>query len=114
LVLIGSVALAGCEPEPARPITRDLYASAADYEADWGRPANCERDDQPTTGGGSGGPRYYWRGPGYYDGERDSAQRSARGYADGANRSVGKATITGPAARGGFGSSAHSYGSSGG
>ncbi|AIY40401.1 hypothetical protein LT85_1243 [Collimonas arenae] len=104
LVLAASTLLAGCSPRQAR----DEYASQEDCKKDWSRPELC----QPASSSGSGssthttyyGGRYY--GPSYDEGERESAQRSARsggnsfGLAGGesSNHAIGRSV-----SRGGFG-----------
>jgi len=104
LVLAASALIAGCSPRQAR----DEYASQDDCKKDWGRPELC----QPASGGSSGGSHggtYYGRyyGPSYDEGERASAQRSARsggnsfgltGSGGESNHSVGRSV-----SRGGFG-----------
>lgn len=83
LVLAASTLLAGCSPRQAR----DEYASQEDCKKDWERPELCQPatgiNSNSSSGGGSGGGhggtyfgRYY--GPSYDEGERASAQRSAR------------------------------------
>ena len=102
LVLAASALIAGCSPRQAR----DEYASQDDCKKDWGRTELC----QPASGSNSGGHggayfgRYY--GPSYDEGERTSAQRSARGGGNSfgltgggeSNHAVGRSV-----SRGGFG-----------
>jgi len=117
LVLIGAAALAACSEQPAQGV-RDQYASAEDCAADWGRPENCE----PVRSSGVPGGLLFW-GPLYAAGLRDrargdalmQAQRSGTALADPARqgRAIGKATMPGPTARGGFGSSSRSYSAGG-
>jgi hypothetical protein len=102
LVLAASALIAGCSPRQAR----DEYASQDDCKKDWGRPELC----QPVSGSSSGGHggAYYGRyyGPSYDEGERASAQRSARSGGNSfglagageSNHSVGRSV-----SRGGFG-----------
>jgi uncharacterized protein YgiB involved in biofilm formation len=126
LVLIGAAALQGCSPSTeTQTVARDDYQSLEDCAADWGRPEQCERQQLTTNAGSS----TYWRGPMYFPGNRWSAQRQARDealragvsapqQADGpSDRSIRSTTTTrstasSPTSRGGFGSSARSYGSS--
>lgn len=91
LVLLGSIALAGCDEEPQ---TRHVYKSLRDCTEEWGI-EKCE----PATGGH---PTGYYYGPGF----RGSTYSGARiGTAPPGSRAVG--TVS----RGGFGSSASSHGS---
>lgn len=124
LVLIGAAALQGCSPaSDTQPVARDDYQSLEDCAADWGRPESCERQQLTTNAGSS----TYWRGPMYFPGNRWGAQRQARDDAvrsgaaqltDGpSNRSIRstttpRSTTSSPTARGGFGTSARSFGSS--
>jgi hypothetical protein len=102
LVLAASTLLAGCSPRQAR----DEYASQEDCKKDWDRPELCQPAPSNSSGGHGGyyGGRYF--GPSYNEGERASAQRSARsggnsfGLAGGgeSNHSVARSV-----SRGGFG-----------
>ncbi|MFN0164468.1 MAG: hypothetical protein ACKVQQ_24795 [Burkholderiales bacterium] len=102
LVLIGAAAamsLAGCGESPMQ---RDLYASRADCEADWGpRPDACE--PSPVSGTTRSGRTGTW-----YHGPQYSANETSRGAAS--QRAVGTTSVT----RSGFGSTGHASSSSGG
>jgi len=95
LVLAGS--LSGCgEPTPQR----DVYTSLADCQRDWQTADQC----QPATG--SQHSRSWYYGPGYYGGS----------YGSGAPKPSPNAieafhTPRGSTARGGFGSTSHSFSS---
>jgi uncharacterized protein YgiB involved in biofilm formation len=94
LVLIGSLALAGCGDSASQ---RDIYASREDCSADWGqKPASCE----PVRDARTGLWRYY--GPSYLYGSRPYT----------GNTGLSRVIATN-VTRGGFGSSAHFHGSSG-
>lgn len=114
LVLIGSASLlGGCGPAPQERALRDHYGSVEDCAADWGRPENCE----PAYAGSSGGG-YIFRGPAYHGAYRNDAQDEARRQAGKAglapsDRSISRVAAPAGTARGGFGSSARGYSSSG-
>jgi hypothetical protein len=61
LVLLGTAALAGCSDAPA-PGRRTQYATQEECLADWGDPAQCER--QEARGVDGAGAHYY----GHYGG----------------------------------------------
>ena len=116
LVLIGTAALASCSQQPTTS-TRDQYASLEDCAADWGRPEHCEPVRSSSVPGGF----LFWGLP-YAAGLRDSARANALNEARRAGsafdpsrqgRAIGKATVPGPTARGGFGSSSRSYSAGG-
>jgi uncharacterized protein YgiB involved in biofilm formation len=95
LVLIGSLALAGCDESPTQ---RDIYASREDCAADWGqKPTNCEPVRDARTG------MWHYYSPGYAYGSRPS------NFSGGTSRAVGTSV-----SRGGFGSSGHAHGASAG
>jgi uncharacterized protein YgiB involved in biofilm formation len=117
LVLIGAATLPACTPDSQRAV-HDRYASLEDCSADWGRPGVCDREENHSPlAGNFGGPRILYRGPDYPAGERWGAQSQAidqarlvgaldqHALAPG-NRAIEAAVPT----RGGFGSSAHSFG----
>lgn len=109
LVLIGSVAAAGCAPDPPASL-RDHYASAEECAVDWGAPEHCERTEDSTRGGGV----FFWRGPTYLPGTRGQLQQNLRGFAGKpglapTDRSIARSTAPAPTARGGFGSSARGF-----
>jgi uncharacterized protein YgiB involved in biofilm formation len=120
LALIGTVGLPACMPN-APDIVHDRYASLEDCSADWGRPEVCDRDDAahpsssaPWRTGGSG---FVFRGPNYPAGERQEAQFQAReqAYRSGVLSAFGpepgtRAIEHAVPSRGGFGSSAHTFG----
>jgi uncharacterized protein YgiB involved in biofilm formation len=114
LVLIGSASLlGGCSPAPHDEVLRDHYGSVEDCAADWGRPENCE-----PAYASSGSGAYIFRGPPYYGTFRGRAQAEARQNAGvsslaPSDRSISRVTAPAGTARGGFGSSARSYSSSG-
>lgn len=98
LVLVGSMAIAGCGDE--QPMQRNVYASYEDCKADWGDPKRCEPSDSTRGGGGSGGGTRYWFGPEHAVDSKQLGKPSGRALS---------AQVT----RGGFGASAgfHSSGS---
>ncbi len=115
LVLIGTVSLPACSPD-TRGVVHDRYASLQECSADWGRPDVCDQDDdrRPSS---LGGPGIFYRGPNYPIGYRDEAQYQARrqalqlGQLDPAAPATGNHAIEQAVpSRGGFGSSAHSFG----
>jgi uncharacterized protein YgiB involved in biofilm formation len=117
LVLISTAAFVSCSQQPATN-TRDQYASLEDCAADWGRPEHCEPVRSSSVPGGF----LFWGLP-YAAGLRDSARASALNEARHAGsafvdparqgRAIGQATVPGPTARGGFGSSSRSYSAGG-
>ena len=117
LVLIGTAALAGCNPETPK-MARDHYASLEDCAADWGRPENCDRvQSSGYTGGG-----YIFRGPPYAAANRgaarqeafEEAQRRGRpGLVDPARQGRAIGSAVEPTARGGFGARSRSFSSFG-
>jgi uncharacterized protein YgiB involved in biofilm formation len=117
LVLIGTAALSACEQPPAT-MARDHYATVEDCAADWGRPESCDR----VQSSGYPGAGFVFRGPAYGVGARDAARAQAFGEAEPGGRSAlvdpsrqGRSigTAIEPTARGGFGTRARSYASSG-
>ena|SRR5882724_3296613 len=117
LVLIGTAALPACVPAGQR-VVHDRYASLADCSADWGRPEVCDQEQESRSlAGGYGGPRIFYRGPSYPEGDRPVAQSEARqqafrlGALDATSPSPsGHAIEQSVPSRGGFGSSAQSFG----
>jgi hypothetical protein len=109
LVLIGSVAAAGCAPDQPASL-RDHYASAEECAVDWGAPDYCERTEDTARGGGV----FFWRGPTYLAGTRGQLQQNLRGVSGQpglapTDRSIARSTAPSPTARGGFGSSARGF-----
>ena len=92
LVLLGSMALAGCDEEPQ---SRHVYKSLRDCTEEWGI-QKCE----PATGGH---PTGYYYGPSFR-GSTYSGTSVGSHHAQPGSRAVG--TV----GRGGFGSSASSHG----
>jgi hypothetical protein len=76
LVLIGTAALAGCS-DSSTSGRRAQYATKEECLADWGDPADCER--QETTGSNGARTHYY----GHYGGTTGGGYG---GYASGAGR----------------------------
>ena len=117
LVLIGTAALPACMPAGQR-VVHDRYASLEDCSADWGRPDVCDQEQNRSSLAGTyGGPRIFYRGPSYPEGDRPVAQFEARqqafrlGALDATSPSLGNHAIEQSVpSRGGFGSSAHSFG----
>ena len=117
LVLIGTAALPACGPG-GEHVVHDRYASLADCSADWGRPEVCDQEQEGRSlTGGYGGPGIFYRGPSYPQGDRPVAQFEARqqafrlGALDATSPSFGNHAIEQSVpSRGGFGSSAHSFG----
>ncbi len=106
-LVLAAAALQGCSPDPASELVRDHYNSREECAADWGRPDWCEQ----TARGSSGG--YYFRGPSYYAGVREAAQREARtqagiGAQPPSNHSISRAPA-GSTVRGGFGAMARGF-----
>jgi hypothetical protein len=118
LILLGSaVGLYGCDAP--RPLQQQRYSSFEQCRRDWGDPADC-RQSSATLGQPFYyfGPRYYW----------DSGLgRPVAVEPDGSTRGISNSHITsagsqeggvtthaGSFSRGGFGSSAHSFGGTGG
>jgi hypothetical protein len=121
LVLAGAAALQGCGLAPdSTPRAQDTYLSLEECQADWGRPEHCERQEIRT----GAGPSTYFRGPAYYEPDRERAQRQAHEAARRAgvavpderpgNRSVGRVAAAPSArtfgtARRGFGATARTF-----
>lgn len=98
LVLIGTVALSGCGEERQQ---RDIYASLADCQKDWGRPGACEAAPTSVSSGSTTAHRYYF-GPSY------SGATDSRGSPRPSRNAISSMHV----ARGGFGSSAGFHGAS--
>jgi uncharacterized protein YgiB involved in biofilm formation len=117
LVLIGTAALPACMPAGPR-VVHDRYASLEDCSADWGRPDVCDQEQNRSSLAGTyGGPRIFYRGPSYPEGDRPVVQFEARqqafrlGALDATSPGFGNHAIEQSVpSRGGFGSSAHSFG----
>lgn len=92
LAVIGAIALSACDNGP-RYTNRDIYASAADCQKDWGRPESCEAGNRATDSNRSS---RVWYGPSY---------NTDFGVPRGKN-AVGTSSVS----RGGFGSSAAAHG----
>lgn len=94
LALVGAIALSACDNGP-RYTNRDIYASAADCQKDWGRPESCEAGTRAADSGRS----RVWYGPSY---------NTDFGVPRGRN-AVGTSSVS----RGGFGSSGAAHGAGG-
>jgi hypothetical protein len=104
LVLIGAAALPGCD-SGEEMATRDVYASRADCQRDWGSEEKaCERQSSGTHSG-------YWYGPGYSRGSYSGSAAQTGGAFPA--RQGSSAIGTTHVARGGFGSSAGFHSSGG-
>jgi uncharacterized protein YgiB involved in biofilm formation len=118
LILLGSaMGLYACD-EVRQDLKQQRYSSFDECHRDWGDPADCRQSfavaGQPAY---YYGPRYYWD---------PNLARPIAVSADGTTRVVNNAHITsvgsesgvtsrvGSVSRGGFGSSAHSFGGRGG
>jgi uncharacterized protein YgiB involved in biofilm formation len=105
LVLAGTASLYACGDSEPRYVNRDVYASAADCQRDWGQ-QSCQQN-QPA--GSSGARSSVWYGPSYYSDRARPQGSRAISTSSTSNFTSSSSSVS----RGGFGSSS-SFHSSGG
>jgi hypothetical protein len=114
------VGLSGCENADTNQnlnSVRDEYKNIEDCKEDWGSIDPCQPEKGAQNGnnltGTSGGSHGYtgrYFGPSYFDGQRESAQRSYFGSQNGASRSIiSDHSVSRSISRGGFGTSSHGF-----
>ena len=103
LVLAGTATLYACGDSEPRYVNRDVYASAADCQRDWGQ-QSCQQN-QPASSTGTRSS--VWYGPSYYSNR--ARPQGSRAITTSSTSNFTASSVS----RGGFGSSS-SFHSSGG
>lgn len=107
--VVGVVMLGLAYYRPEARLQQDIYQSQADCKADWEQEELCQAESSSGSSGSGG----RWRGPAYYEDNREVETRNGKKIRPKTNRSSDKPVplkgsvmdaISRPVKRGGFGS----------